>query len=151
MGDRPKLPRPSHRRYFVVFTQGIPQWYDWFFPRGYAHTYLLIWDEFCWIVLHPTTGITEVHLIGMPEFSHPDNWLQDPDATVVEAELEWDEGMRNPWILTPMTCVEVVKSALGVRRFWLLTPRQLEAYLRRRWGDGCNATESRATSGAGGG
>jgi hypothetical protein len=136
VANRPKLDRPDHRRYFVVFTQGEPRWYDRFFDQGYAHTYLLIWDEFCWIVLHPTTGITQIHLNGMPEFQHPDEWLGDEEATVIEAELEWDERWRNPWVFAPISCVEVVKSALGIRQFWLWTPRQLEKYLFRRWHSG---------------
>lgn len=139
--DRPKLGRPAHRRYFFVCTQGNWHWWDLFLRRGYAHCFLLIWDECVWIAVHPTQSITEVSLV-MPykgEFANPKEWLLDPKATVVEAELEWSDSMRVPWVISPVTCVEVIKSVLGIRRFWLWTPYQLQRYLTRRWGDGCSA------------
>jgi hypothetical protein len=135
VGGRFKLERPAHRRYFVVITRGEPHWWDRFLAPGKTHCALLIWDEFVYLYLNPTLGITEVSLVttGDAEFAPPEQILaEDPDAVIVEAELEWDEGMRAPWIWAPVTCVEIVKSALGIRRFWLWTPLQLERYLRSR-------------------
>jgi len=36
-----------------------------------------------------------------------------------------------PYLRGPMTCVETVKSLLGIRSPWILTPRQLSRRLRR--------------------
>jgi hypothetical protein len=96
----------------------------------------MIWDEFVWLCVNPTLGITEVSLIPTPDmkFIHPSDWLGDPYAQVIEVELEYDDDMRHPWVIGAITCVEVLKSCLGIRRFWLLTPHQLERYLRRRYG-----------------
>lgn len=38
-----------------------------------------------------------------------------------------------PYLRGPMTCVEAVKSLLGIRAFWIITPRQL---FRRLCADG---------------
>lgn len=135
MGDRPTIPRAPHRRYFVVVTKGERHWWDFALDRGKTHCMLLIWDEFLWIAVNPTVGITEMTYVPMAEgFRHPAEWLDDEHADVLEAELEWDEGMRVPWVWAPVTCVEIVKACLGIRRFWLWTPRQLGRYLRRRHG-----------------
>lgn len=134
MGDRALLESPPHRRYFVVVTAGEHRWWDRFLATGKTHCVLLIWDEFVWLVVNPTLGITEVHMVAPPggQFTDPLNWLEDPDASVYEADLQYDEGMRAPWVWSPITCVEVIKSCLGIRAFWLWTPRQLERYLIAR-------------------
>ena len=36
-----------------------------------------------------------------------------------------------PYLRGPMTCVETVKALLGIRAWWILTPRQLYRRLRR--------------------
>lgn len=134
MADRPELHQPEHRRYFVVITSGLRYWWDRLLAPKKSHCFLLVWDEFMWICMNPTLGITELSVITMPDevFAHPDVWLDDDDAVVVEAALQWDERARVPWVWSPVTCVEIVKSCLGIRRFWLWTPRQLERYLRDR-------------------
>lgn len=43
-------------------------------------------------------------------------------------------GAALAWLRPPLTCVELVKSALGIRAWWIVTPRQLARFLRRRCG-----------------
>lgn len=42
--------------------------------------------------------------------------------------------LREPFHIGPLTCVELVKSYLGLRRFWIRTPFQLYKYLRKNHG-----------------
>lgn len=40
-----------------------------------------------------------------------------------------------PWgVLMPATCVSIVKSILGIRAWWVLTPWQLAKYIEKRRG-----------------
>lgn len=136
MADRPILKPPAHRRYFVVFEQGNPHWLDLFLSRGYGHCHLLVWDDPLWLHVHPTWQITELVVLDLVEFLHPARWPEicETEAEVIEVAPEWDERMRNPWVWGPVSCVEVVKCFLGIRRFWVWTPAQLARYLRRRHG-----------------
>lgn len=130
-GVRPRHESESTRRYFVVFTQGPWHWWDWFFKRGYCHCYLLIWDDPLWLCVEPTMQITQVFTIPKYEWCDPFTMLGDPNAKIVETWLRCDETMRTPWVWSPVTCTEIVKSILGIRAFWMWTPWQLAKYLRR--------------------
>lgn len=132
--DRALIERPAHRRYFTVFLQGEPHWLDWFLARGYGHCYLLVWDDPLWLLVHPTLQIVELTVLDHHEFTHPGLWPEHEAAEVIECELEWDGRVRTPWAFGPLSCVELVKAFLGIRRFWIWTPAQLAGYCRRRYG-----------------
>lgn len=134
VADRGELEQPAHRRYFVVFLQGEPHWMDWFLAPGYGHCYLLVWDADRWIWIHPTLQIVQVTVDRLYGRLHPQIWPEHETARVIEVGLQGDERNRTPWMFGPLSCVELVKAFLGIRRFWIWTPRQLARYLERRYG-----------------
>lgn len=132
--DKPYLEDGGIRRYFVVCTQGAPHWWDLFFKYGFTHAYLLIWHDPLWLCVNPTHNITQVFTIPCYEWREPRELIDDPHATIYETRIRSDERFRAPWMWAPITCTEIVKSTLGIRRFWLWTPYQLAKYLRAEHG-----------------
>jgi hypothetical protein len=119
--------------FYVVFTDGRPHWWNRFLKPGFSHTYVLIWDGACWLLVDPSLSHCRVTILDQFEPIPPTEWLRVPGATVLEARPEVVEGrLRHPWILGLLTCVEGVKAVLGIRRPCILTPWQLAKYLRRQ-------------------
>jgi hypothetical protein len=121
-------------RYFVVCTQSLKRyWWTPYLRHNYSHCYLLIWEGACWLYLDPVMNRAHVAILDFYEFQHPAVWLKDPRARVFEAWPKPDaERLRAWWLFGPLTCVEIVKSFLGIGGFWIWTPWQLAQYLRKR-------------------
>jgi hypothetical protein len=62
-------------------------------------------------------------------------WLRFPDATVQRVQVFSTAYKVREWFsIGPPSCVETIKNALGIRSFWLRTPRQLYQHIQRRGG-----------------
>lgn len=62
-------------------------------------------------------------------------WTRCPESTVVKVTASRPLGHVRQWFhLGPMSCVEIVKNALGINAFWVRTPYQLYRYINRRNG-----------------
>ena len=123
------------RRYFVVCAESIvPHWWNFLLRRGYRHCYLLVWEGAVWLHVDPTMDRARVVILDLFDgFEHPAEWIEDDTARIFEAWPEPEsDRLRQPWIVGPITCVELVKAFLGIRKFWCFSPWQLAQELRRR-------------------
>jgi hypothetical protein len=123
------------RRYFVVCAESIvPHWWCRFLRPGYRHCYLLVWEGAVWLHVDPTMDRARVVILDLFEgYEDPRAWIEDATARIFEAwpEPESDQ-LRTPWLIGPITCVELVKAFLGIRSFWIWSPWQLAQALRKR-------------------
>lgn len=126
----------TKRRWRVVFVGDLPwqptRWYERFMDKDYLHCFALTYDHAadCWLVVDPNRAITEAYAIPGDPGRYPMSddemaWYTD----IVPFDAEPRHGLRARSVLAPFTCVEVIKSLLGVRWPWVLTPRQLHRRL----------------------
>lgn len=109
----------------VIYSKGSHWWSRLFHPL--SHVSLLIRQGQQHIWFEPSIGFSEIILL--PEGT---KWRAcfDDDAVVQPVRLWRDiKRYRCPHLLQPFTCVEQVKAFLGIRKWWILTPKQLRKYL----------------------
>lgn len=82
-----------------------------------------------WIVVNPLSEYTEVDMIPVSEYPHIRLYTGE-DAVILPVESNIKHKER--WTLCVINCVEIVKSLLGIRAFWVFTPKQLYNYLTSR-------------------
>jgi hypothetical protein len=128
------LNNKSLAEYYVVFGRSMVSLP--FIERDYSHCYILKWDGFQWIMLNPAMGYTDMFILTCYE---PDvrAALAGAEYTDIIHVSAWrDIGRWRTALPVFFTCVEQVKAFLGIRAWWILTPKQLYKYLRGK--HGCN-------------
>ena len=95
---------------------------------GFQHVQALRRDGRVWVAVYPHIEFVDVHLLrsdGTPSQLYP-------DCTIQHVVAMRDHGrMYSTFHVGPWTCVEVIKSLLGIRSPWLRTPWQLYRYIQR--------------------
>ena len=127
------------RNWFVVYHHRIPffRFTKWLKP-GFRHVELArpvqygpgLSDVF-WLHVLPTFEMldAEVSLDPTPP------WVRCPQATIQHVTASRPLGNVRQWFhIGPVSCVEIVKNALGINAFWVRTPWQLYQYINRRGG-----------------
>lgn len=127
------------REWFVVYHHRTPyfSFTKWLKP-GFRHVELARPYRFgpgvndvVWHHLLPKFELLDVELSLDP--TPP--WVRCPDSTVQKVTVARPLGSVRSWFdIGPLSCVEVVKMALGIRAFWVRTPWQLYQYIRKRDG-----------------
>ncbi|MCB9960244.1 MAG: hypothetical protein H6843_16735 [Rhodospirillaceae bacterium] len=114
---------------YVAFSGKADLWWLRLLRPGFRHCFLMVSDGRHWITLDPLSTILEVAVQPVPgEFDLP-GWYRARGLVVVPARL--GPPPARPLLIAPLTCVEVVKRALGLHVRWLLTPYQLYRRLAR--------------------
>lgn len=129
------------RKYFVVFAQRadtrVRYWFDIFSRPGFRHVFVM-WQPpagvFKPIVsIEPLlTGITANFAFGiLIEEAIARLFADDHVTVIVEVDVSLDS--RVPYFLIgPRSCVNIIKSLLGVHAWRVQTPRQLFKHLVAR-------------------
>ena len=131
------------RTYFVVFAQRadtrVRYWFDIFSAPGFRHVFVM-WQPhevgFKPIVsMEPLlTGITLNFAFGILIEEAIARLFADDHMTVI-VEVDVTVSSRVPYfIVGPRSCVNIIKSLLGVHAWHVQTPRQLFKYLVGRGG-----------------
>ena len=119
--------------WWVVFGDAPKRyWWTAFCRPGFEHCFALARQGGSWVQVDPGHDFMRVAVLPVSAYT-PIHALVG-DRTVVRVRASLTEQMRAPWIVGPLTCVEVVKSLLGIRSLTLLTPHQLYEHLRRHHG-----------------
>jgi len=117
---------------YVVFTgSNLKNPVMRFLDEKIKHVYVIQrspGDQF-WIVINPIASHTQVELLTVDNFPHPRTITGD-DAVIVPVK-SYISLKKQRFTLCVFNCVEVVKSLIGVRNFWIFTPYQLYKYLMR--------------------
>lgn len=120
-------------RAWLVFTSGERNhWWHWFLDPRFHHVYALLLRRGTWIRFDAALDGTNVDVIDAPVYAMAQD-LVEPGAIVLEVKrTRQTERMRAPWVVGPLTCVEAIKALLGIRRFFVWTPRQLYRHIGGR-------------------
>lgn len=112
----------------VVFTDRTDVWWLKFLRRGFRHCFICIRFANQWIAVEPMLHRVEITRLDLPDSVNLQRWFEDEgDISVSLHPLDAPEAKP----LTPafITCVELVKRVLGLRRAFILTPYQLYTHL----------------------
>ncbi len=99
--------------------------------NGFQHVQAIRREGPYWLRVNPHLEFMDVELIRSDCAPHA--LLENTHCQRVVA-LRRLHRWRTPHIFAPATCVEVVKELLGIRAWWMITPRQLFDYVRVREG-----------------
>lgn len=121
--------------YWLVFTEaGSSHWWNRWLAPGFRHVFALRWTPRGWIHFDPAMDFARLDFVDAPVYARPQE-LAPPGSRLLRVETRIQlERMRAPWVVGPVTCVELIKALLGIRSFWLWTPRQLYRRLGGRHG-----------------
>mgnify|MGYP003650125169 FL=1 len=117
-------------RYYICFTdrEGLHFW-DVFTSNKFRHCFALRWDGFNWILIESLGCSLEVSILPYAEDDDVPQIMKDGGFLVTQM----DKQENNKYIFRGwMTCVTVIKHLLGIRKAWIVTPKQLYKYIARR-------------------
>lgn len=115
---------------YLVFQRGpqdqpAPWW--WHVARAcmsWSHCWWMEWAGDRWLVLEATGyDVQAIDLGGDPDLPAQ---LADAGAAVLEVRRERHGGWHHRGLTT---CVSLTKMRLGIKAWWVVTPRQLHDYL----------------------
>lgn len=122
---------PNYLEWYIIFEARFPEyWWDYFCDMNYAHVWALKWDGFNWTAVTPYVGYTEVMVLP---------WMEKSDFKTIVRKSKWIKveiiadpaRTRIPWVLSTAYCVDQIKMLLGIRKPFIITPKQLWNYLIR--------------------
>jgi len=125
--------------WYIVFADG-GRWHIWdiFTSPGYRHCFAIRWDGFNWVLIEPFGSWLEVQV--MP-YGPKDN-VPQLMVSLGHKVMYIRKSRQNKFIMRGiLTCVTIMKHLLGIRAWWILTPKQLAKYLERKY-NGIYETES---------
>lgn len=115
----------------VVFFGGRKtHWWTFFLKKGYYHCFIAM-DIGChkWVLIDPVMNYTDFLVVQNDDYfiKH----LADKGYTyiITKSKFIWN---RKNWHIRPLTCVEVVKTFLGISKSFIFTPYQLYKYLKKK-------------------
>jgi hypothetical protein len=97
--------------------------------KDFRHCFAFRWDGYNWILVDYIGSWLEVQV--MPYYHEDDV----PDIMLAKGFkiVYVRKHRRDKFILRGlMTCVSVMKHLLGIRSWWVITPKQLYNYLKRK-------------------
>ena len=114
--------------YTVYFTYASrPYWWSRFLKPGFSHVYLVEFMPQGCIVINPNITSLEITYYMTGE-NLPDNLQQL--AVPVDIKTNIDHCTKQPVFFRLFSCVEVVKSILGITKRSIVTPYQLYKYIK---------------------
>lgn len=119
-------PRPAKYKLYVIFKFSPRlMWLD----HHLNHAYVIKETEDYWVKTEKYWSHLDSEVYPVDGNPHIRCLVNDADVVVpVEVNIK---PSKTPISLGLMTCVSVVKAQLGLRKFWILTPRQLYNYLTK--------------------
>lgn len=92
--------------------------------RGFRHCFAAISDGHSWIVCDPLKDRMELAVLRLPARFDLAGFYASQGYEVLIGRVRHAPRQAR-LTLSPLTCVAIVKRILGLRAFWVLTPRQL--------------------------
>jgi hypothetical protein len=116
--------------YFIVFTLSTHK--HWLIKRlrkPFQHVFAVKRSPGgrFWIIISPLISHTLVDMVSVKDYPSIYS-LVPPEAIVVKYTTKIKDKER--YTLCIINCVEIVKSLLGIRAFWVWTPYQLYKYIQ---------------------
>ena len=114
--------------WYLVFSKSqTKNWMTKLLHPEFGHLKMLRFDGYNWIMVDGRMDAVDIFILPYSK----DHSVHDivKDGRILWISRWRPDRVRTPWIFAPATCVEAVKAALGIRKFWIWTPRQLYKYL----------------------
>jgi hypothetical protein len=127
------------RTWYVVYHHREPHfWFTKYLKPGFRHVELTRpfqygpgIEDVMWLNVLPMFEMLDVDLSTDPR----PPWVKCPQSTIQKVTaISPLVSVRSWFDIGPPTCVEIVKTALGIRAFWVRTPWQLYQHIDRRGG-----------------
>ena len=130
MDDSPATVEDWH----IVFTKSrLKHWFIKRLPRSFQHCYAVresAGGQF-WIVLDSRSSHLQAELYAKSEYPYIRQLCNERSGDCVILPIRARIDIKqNRWTFCIFNCVEVCKSVIGVRAFWVWTPYQLYKHLR---------------------
>jgi hypothetical protein len=109
-------------------------WWSRILKPGFQHVTAVRWDGYNWVMVAPLLGVMRVEILPFRYHERPETWWishgkTKPTFMHVKRRTN-PRKVRNPLVWGPVTCVETIKSLLGVGKFAIFTPYQLYRHLK---------------------
>jgi len=116
--------------WYVIFLESKHRyWWTPWLKDGFTHCYAVRYTLHGWLYFNQAIGYSEVDML-LARTTNPHKI--EPAATKIVRVRTWrDQKQRVPQIFQACTCVEGVKSILGVKSFITWTPWQFYKYLMK--------------------
>jgi len=101
-------------------------WYSRCLAPGFGHVSALTYQAGRWVYFDPAWDFLHVEVIDAPDALPED--IIDAHTIVHVTSLRRAGRYRAPHMFGPLTCVEAVKSLLGIAKAGIWTPHQLYRY-----------------------
>lgn len=113
------------QQYFIVFCDSKLKGLQWL-PKGYQHC-AIIRKEFdtLWTVIQDGYNRMDVSTYLIEDYPDP-LMLFDTNSTIIPVEIQTKDRYRGTLCL--FNCVEVCKAMLGIKKTFVITPKQLYRY-----------------------
>jgi hypothetical protein len=106
----------------------VTRWLSKYLTPGFQHVQAVRRDGRNWIAVYPHLEYVDIQIIRSDETP----WQMFKGCSVQHVvALPRDGRIYSPFHVGPWNCVEVVKSLLGIRSWWVRTPWQLFNYVKR--------------------
>ena len=114
----------------VVFVDKTDLWWLKFLRRGFRHCFVAIRFGDIWMALDGLSNHIEMTRLDLPDSFSLISWFSAEGYTAVSVKIK----PSKPQCLwpAPVTCVELVKRILAIRKPFLLTPWQLYNHLKNQ-------------------
>ena len=118
--------RNAPNRALVVFVGETELKKLRFLKKGFRHCFAILEVECGWVVYNPLSHMTEINTYPRLDAGELARFYRGLGYRVVATWVKRPAVKQAP--LSPYTCVEAVKRALGIHARSIFTPRQLHRY-----------------------
>lgn len=125
------------REWYVCYLPRIPHyWFAHFWKQGFRHVELTRplqygpgINDVMWLNVLPTFETLDVEI----SYDSRPPWVKMRGVTIQKVTAVQPVGVVRSWFdIGPITCVEIVKCALGIKSLFVRTPWQLYRYIAKR-------------------
>ena len=124
----------SHAKYYFIYEDKECHWWNKWFKIGYKHVYAIKFNGLFWIKMEFALGYTEFDVLPYDWHDTINDVLEGQKVTIQHVKAWRKPRYRVRLIYAPWTCVEAMKSLLGIRAWWMVTPYQLYKYCEAHHG-----------------
>lgn len=116
--------KDDRQEWHVIFTEA-KIWHPLFkyLDQEFTHVYAVrSLNDYHWLIVQPTCGNTDISIKYKSEYPRI-RLIAGPDAKIITVKAKIKNRFRGG--LNWFTCVEQVKALIGIKDFWVFTPKQL--------------------------
>lgn len=118
----------SLTKIYLIYENKQDFWWQRLLKNNYKHVHAVKFNGLFWIKMNFGSGFTDFDVLPYDWRDTITNVLEGQDVTYQYIEVWRKRRYRVRSLFAPYTCVEAMKSLLGIRAWWMITPYQLFKY-----------------------